>query len=203
VVTTSGPWSAADGARLPVRVRDDLELLERALGWTRGVLVEVRDDLAGAPTPCAGWTLLDLLRHMVDSLSALAEGAAGSVALATVPVDRSARPEELARSLRDLGCAVLGAWVHAGTRPVDLGARSLRRAVVTEVGALEVAVHGWDVARSCGSTAELPPLLAAGLLPVAVRRVGPGDRPGSFGPVVEALRSDPAGVLLAHLGRHA
>ena len=70
-------------ATVPVRARDDLELLERSLSWTRGVLVEVSDDLAGAATPCAGWTLLDLLRHMVDSLSALAEASTGSVALAS------------------------------------------------------------------------------------------------------------------------
>ena len=170
MATTSGLSSGPDVAAVPVRARDDLELLERSLSWTGGVLVEVSDDLAGAATPCAGWTLLDLLRHMVDSLSALAEASTGSVALA--------------RCLRDLGCAVLGGWVHASATPVELGARPLGRDVLTEVGALEVAVHGWDVARSCGSTAALPPMLAAGLLPVAVRRVGPGDRPGSFGPVV-------------------
>jgi hypothetical protein len=98
---------------------------------------------------------------------------------------------------------VLGGWVHADSRPVELGASPLRRAVLTEVGALEVAVHGWDVARTCGSTAALPPLLAARLLPVAARRVGPGDRPGTFGPVVEPTGTDPVGLLLAHLGRRA
>jgi uncharacterized protein (TIGR03086 family) len=188
---------------VPIRSRDDLELLERALGWTRSVLVDVRDDLADAPTPCASWTLLDLLRHMVDSLSALAEGATGTVALTATPVDRTAGPEALARSLCDLGCAILGGWLHAGPGPVVLGGESLGRAVLTEVGALEVAVHGWDVARSCRSTATLPPMLAAALLPVASRRVGPGDRPGSFGPVVEPAGSDPVGLLLAHLGRRA
>ena len=190
-------------AAVPVRARDDLELLERALGWTRGVLVDVRDDLADAPTPCAEWTLLDLLRHMVDSLSALAEAANGSVTLAATPVDRSASAEMLTRSLCDLGCAVLGSWVHADQGPVDLVAGPLRRGVLTEVGALEVAVHGWDVARSCGSTASLPPMLAAGLLPVAARRVGPRDRAGSFGPVVEPAGTDPVSLLLAHLGRRA
>ena len=185
----------------PVRTRDDLELLERSLGWTRSVLADVRDDLAGAPTPCAGWTLTDLLVHMVDSLSALAEAATGSVHPATVVVERHAGPVALARSLCRLGCTVLGGWVHADTRPVDLAPGSLPRAALTEVGALEVAVHGWDVARSCGSTAALPSTLAAGLLPVAARRVGPQDRPGAFWPVVEPAGTDPVSLLLAHLGR--
>ena len=184
-----------------VRTRDDLELLGRALGWTRGVLVGVRDEQAAARTPCAGWTLLDLLRHMVDSLSALAEAATGTVATAATPADRAAGPEELARALCGLGCTVLGGWVRADGRPVELGVGHLHRAVLTEVGALEVAVHGWDVARSCGSTAELPPTLAAGLLPVAARRVGPGDRPDAFGPVVVPEGTDPVSLLLAHLGR--
>ena len=184
-----------------VRARDDLELLERALGWTRGVLVDVRDDQAAARTPCAGWTLLDLLRHMVDSLSALAEAATGSVAATATTADRAAGPEELARSLCGLGCTVLGDWVRADARPVELGVGHLHRTVLTGVGALEVAVHGWDVARSCGSTAELPPTLAAGLLPVAARRVGPDDRPGAFGPAVTPAGTDPVSLLLAHLGR--
>ena len=189
---------------MPVRTRDDLELLERALAWTRGVLVDVRDDLADAPTPCAGWTLQDLMRHMVDSLSALTEASTGSLALTAAPVDRYAGPQALARSLCDLGCAVLGGWVHADAGPVDLAATPLRRAVLTEVGALEVAVHGWDVARSCGSDAVLPPMLAAGLLPVAARRVGPDDRAaGTFGTPVEPAGSDPVSLLLAHLGRRA
>jgi len=190
-------------APVPIRSRDDLELLERALGWTRVALLDVRDDLAGAATPCADWTLLDLLHHMVDSLSALAEGATGSVGLAATPVDRAAGPEALARSLSALCCAVLGGWLRAGARPVVLGTEPLARTVLTEVGALEVAVHGWDVARSCGSAASLPPMLAAALLPIAARRVGPGDRPGSFGPVVEPAGSDPVDLLLAHLGRRA
>ena len=58
-------------------------------------------------------------------------------------------------------------------------------------------------AKQISSSAALPPMLAAGLLPVAARRVGPDDRPGTFGPVVEAARSDPASLLLAHLGRRA
>jgi len=46
-----------------------LELLERALGYTRGALATVGADRSG-PTPCAGWSLADLLCHMDDGLDA-------------------------------------------------------------------------------------------------------------------------------------
>ena len=190
-----------------------VELLERSLSWTQGVLREVRDDLAGAATPCTGWTLLDLLRHMVDSLAAAAEAATGRVDRGTATVDPAAGPVALAGQLRSLGCSALGSWVHADVGPVALGrpvgapvsgAVTVAAAVLTEVGALEVAVHGWDVARTCGGPADLPPLLAAALLPVAARRVGPDDRPGRFAPAATELSgTDPASLLLAHLGRRA
>ena len=55
-----------------------LELLERALGYTRGALATVGADRSG-PTPCAGWSLADLLCHMDDGLDAFLEAAGGAV----------------------------------------------------------------------------------------------------------------------------
>jgi hypothetical protein len=46
-----------------------VELLERALGYTRGCLTLVRAEHGHAPSPCTGWDLLDLLTHMDDSLA--------------------------------------------------------------------------------------------------------------------------------------
>ena len=72
-----------------------------------------------------------------------------------------------------------------------------------EAAALEIAVHGWDLSRVTAPSRKLPAVLAAALLPVALRRVGPGDRPTWFGPIVHGSRRDPAAILLNHLGRHA
>ena len=78
-----------------VRPRVDVEVLERALGWTRGVLAGIDDDEAGRSTPCTAWTLTDLLVHMVDALSVVMELSLGRLSLAAPP----ARADRLARSL--------------------------------------------------------------------------------------------------------
>lgn len=186
---------------LGARPRAEVELLERALGWTRGALVGTGDDEGGRPTPCAGWTIVDLLFHMVDSLEALTEASLGRVALAGPP-PASGRPAVLADHLRVLGCALLGGWVGEDRRDaVVVGEGRLDATSALEVAALEVAVHGWDLARARGITTPFPPLLAAALLPVAVRTVPVDGRGDRFAPPVPPRSTDPAALLLAHLGR--
>ncbi len=191
--------------------RDGVALVERALAFTRVVLGDVRDADAPRPTPCAAWDVTDLLVHMVDSLEVVTELAVGRVA-AVGPPPTSQRPEELADQLRVLGCVLLERWTARGDggsavleRPgagagsaVEVDAR-----LASQVGALEVAVHGWDLAAALGPGAVLPGRLAAALLPVAVTHVPRGRRRsgGRFAPPRVPPESDPSSLLLAHLGR--
>ena len=69
-------------------------------------------------------------------------------------------------------------------------------------GAIEIAVHGWDISRACGRRLPIPEPLAADLLRVAPALIGPADRGFLFAPPV----SVPAGAtasdrLAAFLGR--
>lgn len=179
------------------------ELLERALAFTRGALALVTPDRMGAPTPCDAWHLGDLLEHMEDSLAALHDAAAtGRVALAPWP---SAQPDEPAvvASLRHHGCSLLGAWSRLDDdQLVAVGGRPLPASTVALVGALEVAVHGWDVARACGDPRPLPDGLARELLQHADRLVTPADRGLRFGRPVSLPFGRPASDrLLALTGR--
>jgi uncharacterized protein (TIGR03086 family) len=184
-----------DGA--PTRLEGAVELLERALGYTRVVLADVGPGNLGAATPCAGWTLRRLLAHMDDALDAFTEAAAGYVEVAPVT-----RTDERVASLRDKACALLGAWAEARPVPVGIGDRTLDAPVLVATAALEITVHGWDVAQATGRRAAIPPGLATGLLPVARQVIAPADRGVRFA----APRSDPAStipsdMLLAFVGR--
>ncbi|WP_228943241.1 maleylpyruvate isomerase N-terminal domain-containing protein [Nocardioides sp. Leaf374] len=107
-----------------------------------------------------------------------------------------------------------------GAEVVAVADRSLGVATVVAAAALEVAVHGWDVARAAGLDRTLPDALAADLLPVARACVGPADRGPRFAPSPTTgsapvsgpvsgpgarpvgRRSGPAtATLMAHLGR--
>ena len=72
--------------------------------------------------------------------------------------------------------AVLGAWAAGPPEDVLVGERPLDVRVMAAVGAVEIAVHGWDVARACGQRRPIPDGLAAELLSVARCVVGEEDR---------------------------
>ncbi|MDQ0602948.1 uncharacterized protein (TIGR03086 family) [Streptomyces canus] len=171
------------------------ELLERSLAYALGSVAVVGAAGLGRATPCAGWDLGELLEHLDDSLDALHEGLTGG---RIGPLPQSDR----VCGFRTRACAVLGAWaagppdlVHVGERPLDVR-------VMGAVGAVEIAVHGWDVARACGRSRPFPVALAAELLPIARCVVSEEDRGVRFAEPVAVPSCAPPDVrLLAFLGR--
>ncbi len=73
--------------------------------------------------------------------------------------------------------------------------------MLAAAGALEITVHGWDVAQACGLDHPIPGSLAAALLDVAVDLVADADRPARFGRPPAGESGDPGEALLAFLGR--
>ncbi len=101
--------------------------------------------------------------------------------------------------------ALLAAWSrHAGDGDVAVADLDLRADLLGAAGALEIAVHGWDVARACGRDRPPPAALALELLEVVPLFVHETDRPGRFAERVAVPRHAPPGTrLLAAVGRTA
>jgi uncharacterized protein (TIGR03086 family) len=177
-------------------------LLERAVGYTLGCLQPVTVEALNRPTPCARWDLRALLGHLHDSLATLDEAATGQ--LTRTGVGQPPEDADLVIAVRHRARAVVGGWVRSPVDEVGIAGWPVSAAVVTAAGALEVAVHGWDVAHASGDPRPLPAELAAELLPLAPLLVTEQDRPGRFGPALPC-RPDaaPATRLLAFLGRAA
>ncbi|HSV40878.1 MAG TPA: maleylpyruvate isomerase family mycothiol-dependent enzyme [Nocardioidaceae bacterium] len=182
---------------------ESLGLLERAVGYTRVALQGVTPAMLGNPTPCDRWDLAALLDHMVDSLETLTEAAdLGYVALASPEGPPS--PVDAVQRLRVQACSLLGAWsAVARDDAVMVGDRPLSSAVLACAGALEVAVHGWDVAQATGAGSPMPTLLALDLLPWLDVFVTDSDRPSRFGTAVDVPSCGPSTLLLARVGRFA
>lgn len=182
-----------------------VELLERALGYTRLSLGSVTDDLLGRATPCRAWDLGDLLTHLADGLDAFTEGAAGWVGYPAGPgpARPAARVAELrVAELRAKAGALLGAWSRPVPDHVDVGDHRLATATLARAAALETTVHGWDVAQTTGAAWPIPVALARDLLPVAQQLVAAADRGVRFGPARPSRPGEPDDVrLLRFLGR--
>lgn len=176
-----------------------ITLLERAINYLLGSLLLVTPETLARPTPCAGWDLRALLAHLDDSLGALTEAVeAGAVGPAGGP-----RATGEPSTVRAAATHLLGALAGARYRvEVSVGGRPLTTAIVASTGAVEVAVHGWDVAQACGADRPIPEALADELLDLCALLVTDLDRPARFATAVAVSpRADPGDRLLAFLGR--
>lgn len=178
-----------------------LELLESAIGYAVASAAMATPRLLARPTPCAGWDLAALLGHVSDSADALREAiGAGRVSGGGPPGEA----DDPVRQLRERLAALLAASAAAAPpgRPVVIGDRELTASMVILAGAMEIAVHGWDIAAACGDARPVPPDLAAVLLATAPLLVTAEIRPGLFaGPVPLHTPASPGDELLAFLGR--
>jgi uncharacterized protein (TIGR03086 family) len=191
------------GPRTTAAAIGGLTLLERAINYTLGSLHLVTPDALAHPTPCREWDLRTLLGHLDDSFLALTEAIDGG----RVDLDgRADGPDPSAdpvASARGRAGRLLGATAtarHLGT--ISIGDRPLTCGILTSTGAIEVAVHGWDVARACGAAHPIPPSLADELLDLSPLLVTDADRPARFASPVEVpAGAGPADRLVAFLGR--
>jgi uncharacterized protein (TIGR03086 family) len=190
------PSATADAPML-----ESLELLERSIGYTRLALQEVTPAMLCLPTPCTRWRLGALLDHMCESLEALTEAAdLGQVALTELPGPAS--PVDAVERLRVRACSLLGAWSRvAQDDDVLVGDRPLASSLLACAGALEVAVHGWDVSQATGVREPIPAALARDLLTWVDVLVTDDDRPHRFDHPLDGPAIGPSSRLLRRLGR--
>jgi uncharacterized protein (TIGR03086 family) len=180
-----------------------LELLESAVRYALASAGTATPQLLSRPTPCPGWDLETLLDHLSDSITVLHEAIATASATASAAPPHPGPGRDPVARLRGQA-ARLGACAAArpAERRIAIGDRELTASMVALTGALEVTVHGWDIAAACGAPRPVPLGLAAILLPIAPLLVTPGTRPGLFAsPVRLPGPACPGDQLVAFLGR--
>lgn len=159
-----------------------------------------------AATPCAEWSVRDLVNHVTgeqlwaphllrgETMEQVGDRYDGDVlgAEPTAAWDRAAHDaREAWQSLaRD------GATVHTsmGQIPVEEYAEQMH---------LDLVVHGWDLARGAGLDAGVPADAAEHVLAYVEPRADALAGSGMFGPPVRVDSPDPGMRLLGLLGRDA
>lgn len=106
-------------------------------------------DLA-RPTPCAGWSLADLLAHMIGQhrgfAQAIRTGDAPAEAYRPIPFD--AATWEV--SVHELRAACADAELDAEAIAVELAPQPLPVARLVAAQMIDTVVHTWDIAQSVG-----------------------------------------------------
>ena len=162
-------------------LRDLREADRRVLAVTTAVVEQVRSDQLDLPTPCTGWVLRDLLRHMVGNNNGFAAAALGAPpevevwdgAGVTDPVgDFAASAKRVVEAFASVE-PLTGTFAVPGYGDVPAG-----QAVGMHF--IDYLAHGWDVAVSIGVDAGLDEGACD-----AVLRIGsawPLDSPRIWGP---------------------
>jgi uncharacterized protein (TIGR03086 family) len=179
-------------------------LLAGALRYALSVCALVKPSELASPTPCVEWDTRALLWHLGESVADLEAG------LRTGSLDDPGREARLLGdagadplgTLRDRAAALLCARYDGGPaeRFVVVGGLPLSSGIVACTGAVEIAVHGWDVSAALGRGGAIPPRLATRLL--ALCPLLEASREGLFAASVPiSPQASPGDHLLGYLGR--
>jgi uncharacterized protein (TIGR03086 family) len=182
--------------------------LQLAVGYGVAAAAAVTPDLLSSATPCRGWDLRMLLLHAIDSMDALADGVGcGRVALQP-PVGSGESGCDPPAAFTERAGALIGACALVdgdGDRGlVAVGGSPLDRGLLLAAGALEIAMHGWDMFQACGCAEPIPERLALDLLRIAPALITASERGQLFArPVAAPAGASPSDRLAAFLGRRA
>ncbi len=180
-----------------------IALLASAISYTLSVCAALMPTEMSLATPCEQWDLSALLAHLSESMADLEQGIRTG-RLGPGPPDAAwvgdGDPLEALRDrAAELLCTAYGApgqFVAVSGLPVPAG-------VVACTGAIEIAVHGWDVAaaRSGGQPVRpIPSALATRLLGLCPLLAA--GREGLFADPVEVpAQASPGDKLVGFLGR--
>jgi uncharacterized protein (TIGR03086 family) len=185
-----------------------LRLLERAICYTQQSMDAVVTGFGPLPTPCSDWDLHDLLVHVNDSLTVLQQG----VELGFIDhyllrdgLDECRDPTSvLVTTFQARARRLLHACADAAQSDgrIAVGGLPIAPALVMVSGAVEIAVHGWDISVACGHHHPIPATLALGMLSLSQLVVDSWMRESLFNaPVPVSPLASPSDQLVAFLGR--
>jgi uncharacterized protein (TIGR03086 family) len=185
-------------------VNGESRLLEPAISYAVRSVLDVTPALLPCPTPCQGWDLEMLLRHASESLATLHDGTVTRhIALIPAAPDRAPAADP-AQTFRDRADLLVAARATADSRrqALDIGDLPLPAIVMECAGAIEIAVHGWDISQACGQHRPIPDALAASLMAIAPLLVPETGRHPLFRPpVTPTAHASPGDRLVAYFGR--
>jgi uncharacterized protein (TIGR03086 family) len=183
---------------------DQLDVLHRAIDQTGRIVSGVQQGQLGDPTPCAEWDVNALLNHtisvvmMFDGAARGAEFDGAHFANDNVGDDAGASYKAAADTLH---ATLVAPGVIDATWNMPFG--PVPGAAAVGFATLEVAQHGWDVAKATGQQADFDPQVTD--VAMAAAQAAPAElvrSPGVFGPEADCPESAPlADRLAAFLGR--
>ena len=181
-------------------ITESLDLLQSAAA-------AITDANRQAPTPCAAWTVTQVLQHAAGDQLAWAAALGTGTGPADNPFEPSGRLEgRIADAIGPALAVARTAWAGIDRDndavPTPLPQGPLPAPAAAAACALDAAVHAWDILTAVGQPGSLPGRLAAQLLPTARAIVEPLRQYGAYAAALPPRPADDsAAELLRYLGR--
>jgi uncharacterized protein (TIGR03086 family) len=178
--------------------------LDRATAGFAAVLARVGDDHWESPTPNPGWSVADLVNHVIGGNRRYAVLLSGAP---TVQVEELRRGDHLGgdprHEFQDSSVQMIAAFGQpdalAMTVHHRLGDRSGADLLVMRV--MEHALHGWDLARAIGVDDAIEPDVTQAILAALATRPGLLASSG-YPPASDPVDVEPQRRLLLLTGRN-
>jgi uncharacterized protein (TIGR03086 family) len=177
---------------------DVVEALDLTFDNAQGVIAGVRADQLDDKTPCAEWTVRELLEHMIGVVAGMGAATRGEP---RAPFTLGADP---AVQFAEASAGTIAAWRAPGVldRIIDGGPGPMPGRVLAGINLLDTATHTWDVAVATRQPSALPDAVAAAALEASQMIIQPEIRAGRFAPEIAApAGATPTDQLVAFLGR--
>jgi uncharacterized protein (TIGR03086 family) len=156
-------WAAAEPT-------DPLTAAEASLAACQLVLRHLGPEDGSAQTPCAEYSVDELVEHLLGSIRALG-GAAG----VEVPDTGGSAESRIA----DAAQVALEGWRKRGLDgTVRLGTSEMPATLATDILLIELLVHAWDFAKATGQSIQVDDALSAYVLEHARSVIAPHMRDG-------------------------
>ena len=154
-------------------------------------------------SPCAEWTVRDVVNHMTYEQRWVPPLLAGkTIAEVGDQFEGDLLGADPVGAWEDAIAAALRSWAMAREdQEVNLSSGPSPAREYAEEMLLDLVVHGWDVARGAGLDERLDPSLVSHVLAYAEPHAEEYAGSGLFGTPVETDRTDDQSRLLAMLGR--
>jgi uncharacterized protein (TIGR03086 family) len=172
---------------------DQLELYERASGWTLGKVAAAAKQLDDQ-TPCDDWVVRDLMSHMLETQHYFVASAKGQKVSPPSPTPTTALSDDPVVDFEHARADTLRTFGEAGV--IEKTGPSLGIAFSDQL------LHGWDLARATSQDETMPDGLAEAAYEVIHGRFTDEQRQGIFKPEIAAGAGASAQEkLLAYTGR--
>lgn len=182
-------YEALDAVLLERQARDSIadRYRRRADAFER-LVAAVRPDQWDDPSPCAAWTVRDVVGHIVDMHGVIFRPLNRTLSPAPALADDPLGTFKAARADVE---AILDEPAQAGLEVDAPMGRMTVEQHVDQVPSTDMVLHGWDLARATGQDATIDPAeveaLWSAMSSIPAELMEQFRTPGAFGPGVEVF----------------